>query len=53
MMAICAVVGEMVPGWSKAVKSAAMEAAGSSTGGSGWAPSGLASLLGVHAAQGR
>eukprot|EP00964_Phaeocystis_antarctica_P022069 scaffold12248_cov66-Phaeocystis_antarctica.AAC.2 len=28
------------PTWSKAVKSAALEAAGSSTRGSGWAPSG-------------
>ena len=34
---------QAVPGWSKAVKSAALEAAGSSTRGGGWAPSGLAS----------
>ena len=35
------------PTWSKAVKSAALEAAGSITRGSGWVPSGLGLLLGV------
>ena len=34
------------PGWPKAVQSAALEAAGSSTRGSGWAPSGRASSPG-------
>eukprot|EP00964_Phaeocystis_antarctica_P074474 scaffold45794_cov51-Phaeocystis_antarctica.AAC.1 len=36
-----------VPTRSKAVKSAALEAAGSITRGSGWVPSGLGLLLGV------
>eukprot|EP00964_Phaeocystis_antarctica_P065489 scaffold39525_cov55-Phaeocystis_antarctica.AAC.3 len=41
------------PGWSKAVTLAVLEAAGSSTRGSGWAPGGLGLLLGEHAAQSR
>eukprot|EP00964_Phaeocystis_antarctica_P117172 scaffold81004_cov59-Phaeocystis_antarctica.AAC.1 len=41
------------PGWSKAVKLAALEAASSSTRGSGWAASGLACSWECRAAQSR
>ena len=48
-----AAVPAVVPGWSKAVKSAAVEAARSSTRGRGWAPSGPASSWECRAAQSR
>eukprot|EP00964_Phaeocystis_antarctica_P109833 scaffold74249_cov69-Phaeocystis_antarctica.AAC.1 len=41
------------PEWSKAVKSATLKAASSSTRGSGWAPSGSASFWECRAAQSR
>ncbi len=44
---------EAEPKWSKAVKWAALEAAGLSTRGSGWDPSGQASSWECQAAQGR
>ena len=42
-----------MPGWSKAVESAALEAASSTTRGDGWAPSGPASFWESRAAQSR
>eukprot|EP00964_Phaeocystis_antarctica_P136022 scaffold100416_cov33-Phaeocystis_antarctica.AAC.1 len=41
------------PAWSKTVRSATLEAARSSTRGSGWVPSGLASSRECRAAQSR
>ena len=47
------VAAQVPPEWSKAVKSAALEAASASTRGSGWAPSGSASPWECRAARSR
>ena len=46
-----AVLGRGMPTWSKAVESAALEAAGGSTSGCSWAPGGSASFRVCRAAE--